>query len=31
MDIDNTNFDAKRYVLGMLKQNSIKELMRRNN
>jgi hypothetical protein len=31
MDIDNSSFDAKRYVLGMLKQNSIKELMRRNN
>ena len=31
MDIDSANFDAKRYVLGMLKQNSIKELMRRNN
>lgn len=31
MDIDSANFDAKRYVLSMLKQNSIKELMRRNN
>jgi hypothetical protein len=31
MDIDSSSFDAKRYVLSMLKQNSIKELMRRNN
>lgn len=31
MDIDSGSFDAKRYVLGMLKQNSIRELMRRNN
>jgi len=31
MDIDSPNFDAKRYVLNMLKQNSIKELIRRNN
>jgi vacuolar protein sorting-associated protein 51 len=31
MDIDSGSFDAKRYVLSMLKQNSIKELMRRNN
>ena len=31
MDIESSSFDAKRYVLNMLKQNSIKELIRRNN
>ena len=31
MDIDSGSFDAKRYVLNMLKQNSIRELVRRNN
>lgn len=31
MDVDSTNFDAKRYVMTMLKQNSIRELVRRNN
>ena len=31
MDIDVPSFDAKRYVMTMLKQNSIRELVRRNN
>lgn len=31
MDIDSNSFDAKRYVMSMLKQNSIRELVRRNN
>ena len=31
MDIDSSAFDAKRYVMAMLKQNSIRELVRRNN
>ncbi len=31
MDIDSTNFDAKRYVLNMIKQNTIKQLIRKNN
>ncbi len=31
MDIDTGNFDAKRYVLNMIKQNTIKQLIRKNN
>lgn len=31
MDLDSSNFDPKRYVLTMLKQNTIKELIRKNN
>ena len=31
MDLDSNNFDPKRYVLTMLKQNTIKELIRKNN
>lgn len=31
MDIDSQNFDAKRYVLNMIKQNTIKQLIRKNN
>jgi hypothetical protein len=31
MDIDTANFDAKRYVLNMIKQNTIKQLIRKNN
>lgn len=31
MDIESTNFDAKRYVLNMIKQNTIKQLIRKNN
>jgi|JI10StandDraft_1071094.scaffolds.fasta_scaffold167269_1 hypothetical protein len=31
MDIDSANFDPKRYVLSMLKQSTIKELIRKNN
>jgi hypothetical protein len=31
MDIDSANFDPKRYVLNMLKQSTIKELIRKNN
>lgn len=31
MDIDSPNFDPKTYVLSMLKQNTIKELIRKNN
>lgn len=31
MDIDSINFDAKRYVLNMIKQNTIKQLIRKNN
>lgn len=31
MDIDSPNFDPKHYVLTMLKQNTIKELIRKNN
>ena len=31
MDLDSVNFDPKRYVLTMLRQNTIKELIRKNN
>jgi vacuolar protein sorting-associated protein 51 len=31
MDVDSATFDSKRYVMAMLKQNSIRELVRRNN
>ena len=31
MDIDSSTFDAKRYVTAILQQNSIRELVRRNN
>lgn len=31
MDIDSSNFDSKRYVLNMIKQNTIKQLIRKNN
>ena len=31
MDIDSGNFDSKRYVLNMIKQNTIKQLIRKNN
>ena len=31
MDLDSSSFDPKRYVLTMLKQNTIKELIRKNN
>lgn len=30
-DIDSPNFDPKAYVLNMLKQNTIKEIVRKNN
>eukprot|EP00919_Chromeraceae_sp_WS-2016_P055125 GHVR01130994.1.p1 GENE.GHVR01130994.1~~GHVR01130994.1.p1 ORF type:complete len:103 (+),score=5.66 GHVR01130994.1:775-1083(+) len=31
MNIDSTSFDPKTYVLNMLKQNTIKQLIRKNN
>ncbi len=31
MDIDSQNFDPKKYVLNMIKQNTIKQLIRKNN
>lgn len=31
MDINSVNFDPKHYVLNMLKQNTIKELLHKNN
>jgi hypothetical protein len=31
MDMDSPNFDPKRYILNMLKQNTIRELIRKNN
>jgi hypothetical protein len=31
MDVDSQNFDAKKYVLSMIKQNTIKQLIKKNN
>lgn len=31
MDMDSSSFDPKRYILTMLKQHTIKELIRHNN